>query len=69
MSSRDAFVAEDFDTKCDGHPNTLQLLLKAKNSSFIFVGFASVSCYSLDSHVNDSNALVFSQINKDGHPM
>jgi hypothetical protein len=43
--------------------------LKAKNSSFIFVGFASISCHSLDSHVNDSNALVFGFTNKDGQPM
>ena len=69
MSSRDAFVAEDFDTKCDGHPNTLQLLLKAKNSSFIFVAFASIPWHSVDSHVNDSNAFEFSLTNKDGQWM
>jgi hypothetical protein len=50
--------------KCDGHSNTLKLLLKAKNSLFIFVGFASIPWHCLDSHGNDSNAFEFSQINK-----
>ena len=65
--SRDGFGAEDFHSKCDGHSNTLTLL-KAKNSSFIFGGYASVSWHSLDSHVNDSNAFVFSLTNKDDQP-
>ena len=69
MSSRNAFVAEDFDTKCDGHSNTLTLLLKAKNSSFIFVGFASIPWHSLDSHVNDLNAFEFGLTNKDDQSM
>ncbi len=33
VDSRDGFDAEDFYSKCDGHSNTLTLLLKAKNSS------------------------------------
>ena len=48
---------------------TLQLLLKAKNSSFISVGFASIPWHSLDSHVNDFNAFEFSLTNKDDQPM
>jgi hypothetical protein len=64
VDSLDGFGADDFYSKCDGHSNTLTLLLKAKNSSFIFVGFASIPWHCLDSHVNDFNAFEFSQINK-----
>ena len=55
--------------KCDGHSNTLTLLLTAKNSSFFFVGFASIPWHSLDSHVNDLNAFEFGLTNKDGQWM
>ena len=55
--------------KCDGHSNTLKLLLKAKNSLFIFVGFASIPWHCLDSHGNDSNAFEISLTNKEGQAM
>ncbi len=40
--TRDGFGTNDFHSKCDGHSNTLTIL-KAKESEFIFGGFATVS--------------------------
>jgi hypothetical protein len=40
--TRDGFDSNDFHSKCDGHSNTLTIL-KAKESEFIFGGFATVS--------------------------
>ncbi len=40
--TRDGFGVKDFHSKCDNHSNTLTIL-KVKESSFIFGGFASVS--------------------------
>jgi hypothetical protein len=40
--TRDGFSSGDFHSKCDLHSNTLTIL-NAKQSSFIFGGFASVS--------------------------
>ena len=63
--TRDGFGAKDFHTKCDGHPNTLTIL-KAKQSSFIFGGFTSVSWESSTDGKwkSDQNAFIFSLINK-----
>jgi hypothetical protein len=41
-ATRDGFDSGDFHAKCDGHSNTLTIL-KAKQSSYIFGGYTTVS--------------------------
>jgi hypothetical protein len=70
--TRDGFGENDFHSKCDGHSNTLTLF-KAKESSFIFGGFTSVSCKlpgtSMVKSKLDANAFIFSLANKDNEPI
>jgi hypothetical protein len=66
--TRDGFGAKDFHSKCDGHSNTLTIL-KAKESSFIFGGFTSVSWDSFNELKSDANAFIFSLTNKDNKPL
>jgi len=68
--TRDGFGAKDFHSKCDGHSNTLTIL-KAKGSSNIFGGFASVHWESSTKSKwkSDANAFLFSLTNKDNKPL
>jgi hypothetical protein len=69
--TRDGFGTNDFHSKCDGHSNTLTIL-KAKESGFIFGGFASVdweSCPKPGKAKSDPNAFIFSLTNKDNRPL
>jgi hypothetical protein len=65
--TRDGFRSNDFHAKCDGHSNTLTIL-KAKRSSFIFGGFASVCWDSSGFYKSDPSAFLFSLTNKDNQP-
>ena len=64
--TRDGFGAKGFHSKCDGHTNTLTVL---KVGEFVFGGFTMVSW---DSSPNqwkaDTNAFLFSLVNKDNLP-
>jgi hypothetical protein len=66
--TRDGFGAKDFHSKCDGHSNTLKIF-KAKQSSFIFGGFTTVSWDSSSEQKSDAIAFIFSLTNKDNKPM
>jgi hypothetical protein len=66
--TRDGFGSDDFHSKCDGHSNTLTLL-KAKQTSFIFGGFASVVWDNSMKFKSDPNAFLFSLTNKDNTPV
>jgi len=65
--SRDGFGAAEFHSKCDGHSNTLTIL-KAKGSSYIFGGFASINWESSGGYKSDPNAFLFSLTNKNNQP-
>ncbi len=65
--SRDGFGAADFHSKCDDHSNTLTIF-KAKGSSYIFGGFASITWESSGGFKSDPNAFLFSLTNKDSQP-
>jgi hypothetical protein len=69
-ATRDGFGAVDFHSKCDGHPNTLTIL-KAKQSSYIFGGFTSVTWESPANgkFKSDANSFIFSLTNKDNKPV
>jgi hypothetical protein len=69
--TRDGFGAKDFHAKCVDHANTLTIL-KAKESSFIFGGFTTVSwesCPEPGKYKSDPNAFLFSLTNKDNIPV
>jgi hypothetical protein len=69
--TRDGFGSTDFHSKCDGHPNTL-IILKAKESSYIFGGFTTAdweSPYPKAKYKSDPNAFLFSLTNKDNKPL
>jgi hypothetical protein len=64
LGTRDGFGAVDFHAKCDDHSNTLTIL-KAKVSSYIFGGFASITWESSGGFKSDPNAFLFSLTNRD----
>ena len=66
--TRDGFGANDFHSKSDGHSNTLTML-KAKQSSYIFGGFTTVSWESASICRTDANAFLLSLTNKDNRPV
>jgi hypothetical protein len=66
--TRDGFGSDDFHSKCDGHCNTLTIL-KAKESSYIFGGFTTVSWDRSSGCKSDPNAFIFSLTNKDRKPV
>jgi hypothetical protein len=56
--SRDGFSASDFHSRCDGHPNTLTVILDTEGN--IFGGFTPVEWESLEwngGHENENNCL------------
>ena len=61
------FKPEDFHSKCDNHANTL-ILVKAKETGFIFGGFTMVPWHTLNSYSADPNAFLFSLTNKYNKP-
>ena len=67
-ASEHGFGSKDFHSNCDFIPNTLTIL-KARESSFIFGGFASSTWdYELNDFKSDPNAFLFSLTNKDNKP-
>jgi hypothetical protein len=66
-ASRDGFKASDFHSRCDGKPKTLTLI-KVANKPFVFGGYASVCWSRSNQYKSDSNAFIFSLINKDNMP-
>jgi len=66
--SWDGFGSNAFHSKSDGKLNTLTLL-KAKQSSYIFGGFTTVSWDSSSGYKSDPNAFIFSLTNKDRKPV
>jgi hypothetical protein len=68
--TRDGFGSDVFHSKCNGHSNTLTIF-KAKESSYIFGGFTSVSWESSTQgkYKSDQNAFIFSLTNKDSKPV
>jgi hypothetical protein len=68
--TRDGFGSDDFHSKCDGHANTLTIF-KAKQSSYIFGGYTSVSWESSANGKwkSDPNAFMFSLKNKENRPL
>jgi hypothetical protein len=66
--TRDGFGSKEFHSKCDNHSNILTVC-KAKQSSFIFGGFTTVSCDSSNRDKLDPNAFIFSLTNKDNQPV
>jgi hypothetical protein len=69
-ATRDGFGSSVFHSKCDGHSNTLTIL-KTKDSSYIFGGFAAVSRESTANikFKSDVNAFIFSLTNKEDRPL
>jgi hypothetical protein len=65
--TRDGFGGRDFHSKCDNHKNTLTII-KAKGSSYIFGGFASINWNSTNGWKSDPNAFLFSLTNKNNQP-
>jgi BTB/POZ domain-containing protein KCTD9 len=68
--TRDGFKPRGFNSKCDGHSNTLTLL-RAKHSKFIFGGFTMAKWESSPKGKwkSDRNAFIFSLTNKDSRPV
>jgi hypothetical protein len=69
--TRDGFGSHDFHSKCDKRSNTLTIL-KAKESSYVFGGFSSVSWESyarFGGYNSDPNSFLFSLTNKDNQPV
>jgi hypothetical protein len=66
--TRDGFGSDVFHSRCDGHTNTLTIL-KAKQSSYIFGGFTTVSWDGSSLWKSDRNAFIFSLTNKDNKPL
>jgi hypothetical protein len=67
-ATRNGFSSGVFHSKCDGKSNTLTIF-KAKESSYIFGGFTSVSWDRSKKHKSDQNAFIFSLTNKDNTPL
>jgi hypothetical protein len=69
-ATRDGFGSDDFHSRCDNHSNTFTIF-KAKQTSFIFVGFTTVSWQSstYGNWKSDQNAFIFSLTNKDSKPV
>ena len=68
--TRDGSGSSDFHSKCDGHSKTLTIL-KAKQTEFIFGGFATIdweSCEWPGKWKSDPNAFIFSLTNEDNSP-
>ena len=66
-ASEHGFGSKVFHSKCDGHANTLTIL-KASESSFIFVGFTKAIWDDSADYRSDPNAFLFSLTNKDNKP-
>lgn len=64
--SRDGFGSSDFHSKCDGHSNTITMIETTKG--YVFGGYTSVSWSSKEVYFSDSNAFLFSLVNKFNHP-
>ena len=65
--SRDGFRANIFHSKCDGRLKTLTLV-KSTNGN-LFGGYTAVAWDKSNSWKNDSNAFLFSLVNKDNQPI
>ena len=66
-ASRDGFDARCFHSKCDRHSSTL-IILKAKETQFIFGGYTDTSWDYNGWHKWDPRAFIFSLTNKENKP-
>jgi len=66
--SRDGFGAGDFHSKCDNKSNKLTLI-RADKSNFVFGGFTTSCWDNSNQYKHDSNAFLFSLMNKDDKPL
>jgi hypothetical protein len=66
--TRDSFRSNEFHYRCDGHSDTLTIF-KAKQTSFIFDGFTTVSWDSSNTEKSDPYAFIFSLTNNENKPM
>jgi len=66
-ASRDGFEAANFHSKCDNKPNTLIIIKSASGN--IFGGYTEQTWNSIGNYKADSNAFIFSLINKDNKPI
>ena len=64
----DGFHSRDFHSRCDGHSNTLTII-KAKDSSYIFGGFTTVSWDCSFNFKSDASAFIFSLTNNHNLPL
>ena len=60
------FGSQDFHKRCDNYTKTLTLV---KSNTFIFGGYSSASWDENDQYKSDSNAFLFSLVNKDNKPI
>jgi hypothetical protein len=60
------FGSQDFHKRCDNYTKTLTIV---KSNSFIFGGYSSASWEENDQYKSDSNAFLFSLVNKDNKPI
>lgn len=63
----DGFSAASFHRKCDGYKNNLTIV-KSTNGN-IFGGYTDVPWSHIGGYKSDSNAFIFSLINKDNQPV
>jgi hypothetical protein len=67
-ATMDGFHSRDFHSRCDNHSNTLTII-KAKDSSYIFGGFTTVSWDCSFKFKSDANAFIFSLTNNHNLPL
>lgn len=60
--SRDGFRAADFHSKCDNRPHTVTFI--KTTLGYIFGGYTHISWHNTNQHDQDSNAFLFSLVNK-----
>jgi hypothetical protein len=65
--TRDGFGAADFHSKCDGHKNTLTILM-ARDTSYKFGGFTSIEWDTSCKYKHDQHAFLFSLTNRNNKP-
>ena len=65
-ASRDGFGAADFHSKCDDQPNTVTFI--KTTLGYIFGGYTQISWHSKYDFFKDSNAFLFSLVNKFKRP-
>lgn len=65
-ATQDGFSSNDFHNKCDGHANTLVII--RTTDSYVFGGYTAAKWSRKGGYEHDSNAFIFSLINKANKP-